>query len=159
MIQRIQTIFYLVALLIVALPLLGMEIFSFSNEDVTYHFTLFGNTRELFATNPLVLDMIQLPLFWGNVILIVLLLFTIILYKNLRLQLRLGRFVLMFYLVFIIGLFVAIYFNYTLLKITDVNVNIGSVLYLMIAGIPFVWLGNRCVNKDRKLLNSMDRLR
>ncbi|ASS49105.1 MAG: hypothetical protein A3D31_04755 [Candidatus Fluviicola riflensis] len=159
MIQRIQTIFYLVALLIVALPLLGMEIFSFSNEDVTYHFTLFGNTRELFATNPLVLDMIQLPLFWGNVILIVLLLFTIILYKNLRLQLRLGRFVLMFYLVFIIGLFVAIYFNYTLLKITDVNVNIGSVLYLMIAGIPFVWLGNRGVNKDRKLLNSMDRLR
>ncbi|MES2555274.1 MAG: DUF4293 family protein [Bacteroidota bacterium] len=159
MIQRIQTIFYLVALLIVAIPLLGMEIFSFSNEDVTYHFTLFGNTRELFAGEPVVLDMIQLPLFWGNVLVIIFLLLTIVLYKNLRLQLRLGRFLLTFYLAFIIGLFITIYFYYTLLSIIKVDLQIGSVVYLMIAGMLFVWLGNRGVNKDRKLLNSMDRLR
>jgi hypothetical protein len=159
MIQRIQTVFYLIALLMIALPLMGMEIFAFSNGDVTHHFTLFGNTRELFAGKPLVLDMLQLPLFWGNAALIVLLLLTIILYKNLRLQLRLGRFVLLFYVGFIAGLFLAMYFNYTLLAITKVNLSIGASTYLMIAGIPFVWLGNRGVNKDRKLLDSMDRLR
>ncbi|HLP54098.1 MAG TPA: DUF4293 family protein [Fluviicola sp.] len=159
MIQRIQTIFYLVALLIIALPLIGMEIFTYSNEDVTYHFTLFGNTRELFAGKPLVLDMMQLPLFWGNVILIVLLLITVILYKNLRLQLRLGRFILTFYVLYIIGLFITLYFYHTLLAVTNVNLSIAPALYLLIAGIPFVWLGNRGVNKDRKLLDSVDRLR
>jgi Domain of unknown function (DUF4293) len=159
MIQRIQTVFYFVALLLVALPLLGMEIFSFSNEDVSYHFTLFGNTRELFATDSDPLNMLQLPLYWGNVILTVLLLITIILYKNLRLQLRLGRFVLTFYVLVVIGLFIALYFNFTLLTITKVSMHIGVPVYLMIVGLPLVWLGNRGVNKDRKLLDSMDRLR
>lgn len=149
----------MVALLIVALPLLGMEIFVFSNEDVTYHFTLFDNTREVVAGKPLVLDMVQLPLFLGNVVLIILLLLTIAFYKNLRFQLRLGRFLLMLYVVFIVGLLVAVYFYHTLLSVTKADLSISPAFFVMITGILFVWLGNRGVNKDRKLLNSMDRLR
>ena len=159
MIQRIQTVFYLVALLLIALPLLGMEVFTFANENVIHHVTLFGNTRELLAPNEVTFKLVQLPLFWGNLVLVLLLLLTIILYKNLRLQLRLGRFVLMLYFLVIGGLFVVLYFIYTWLMITGVSLSIGAGVYLMVAGIPFVWLGNRGVNKDRKLLDSMDRLR
>jgi Domain of unknown function (DUF4293) len=159
MIQRIQTVFYLVALLLMAIPLLGMEIFTFSNENVIHHVTLFGNTRELLAADEVTFKLAQLPLFWGNVVVLILLIFTIILYKNLRLQLRLGRFVLSLYLIVIAGLFVVLYFVYTWLIVTGISLHIGAAMYLMIAGIPFVWLGNRGVNKDRKLLDSMDRLR
>ena len=159
MIQRIQTIFYLIAFLLIALPLIGMEIFSFSNEDLTYHFTLFGYTRELFAGKVMAFNMFQLPFFWGNLLLMILLIMALITYKSLRLQLRLGRFALSVYLVFMILVFVAIYFYSSLLVGLKVSMHIAPGLYMIIAGIPFVWLGNRGVNKDRKLLDSMDRLR
>lgn len=160
MIQRKQTVFYLLAILAAVIPLFGMDIITLSNEAVTHHITFFGTTTETIADGAVIkLNPPSFPLYFGNLILVALLFFTIILYKALRLQLRLGRFVLSFYLLLLVLLGIFIYYLGQLMMVAGVVTAFGTGTYIFAAGIIFVWLGNRGVLKDKRLIDSVDRIR
>lgn len=163
MIQRKQTIFYLVAVLILIIPLFGMDVVSFSNEYATHHVTFMGSyseVKEMVVENEdLKLQPPVWPIYFANLVLVVLLLITIVLYKSLRLQLRVGRFVLGLYFLTLIGFAFMIYYLKMYMTVAKVELQMGSAVYLIAAGIVFVWLGNRGVLKDKKLIESVDRIR
>lgn len=160
MIQRKQTIYYLIAILALLIPLFGMDIMTMSNEAVTHHVTFMGTSSETIADGAVIeLNPPQLPLYIGIVVLVILLLLTMVLYKSLRLQLRLGRFALGLYALMIIGLAVVIYYINMFMTVAKLDVEIGIGSYIFAAGILFVWLGNRGVLKDKRLIDSVDRIR
>lgn len=160
MLQRIQTIFYLIALLAILIPLFGMDIFTFSNGEVKQHMTFFGTEVEVIKTG-LGQPKIWTPsfLYIVNIVIALLLLITIVLYKSLKTQYTIGRFVLLIYGAYIIILAVLAYFDSQLLIIARSSMAIGAGFYSAVIGLPFIWLGNRGVRKDRKLLDSLNRLR
>jgi len=159
MIQRIQTVFYTLAILALALPMANMEIFSFANEDMTLSVTLFGTASDELIENGRQFPIPQLPLFLGNLLVILLLLITIFSYKNLKKQAKLGRFTMIIYLLVMAGLCVMGYFLSQWLIAFRMSLMPGIGFYFMLAAIVFIWLGNRGVKSDRKLIASLDRLR
>ena len=159
MIQRIQTVYYLLAVLVMALPLAGLELFSFSNKKVLQSVNLFGSDSHLVLSKGKLFVLPQLPLFWANLVVIFLLLLTILMFRKLRLQARLGRFTLAVYGLTIIGISVVAYFFTQLLIAFQASLTFGIGFYLMLSGVLFILMGNRGVRKDRKLLDSLNRLR
>lgn len=160
MIQRKQTIYYLIAILALLIPVFGLDVITLSNEAVTHHITFMGASSETIADGAVIeLNPPQLPLYFGNVVLAILLLLTMLLYKSLRLQLRLGRFVLGLYALMIIGLAVTIYYLDMYMTVAMLKTEFGVGSYIFAGGILFVWLGNRGVLKDKRLIDSVDRIR
>jgi hypothetical protein len=159
MIQRIQTLYYILAILVLALPMAGMQLFSFINKEMIISITLFGNEKEEVAHVVREISIPQLPLFWGNLLLILLLLITIISFKNLKRQAALGRFTMIVYLLTVGGLLFAAYSLSQLLLGFQMSLSLGIGFYCMLSALLFIWLGNRGVKKDRKLLDSLNRLR
>ena len=160
MIQRKQTIFYLVAILAAVIPLFGMDIITLSNEAVTHHITFTGASSETIADGAVIeLNPPSWPLYFGNLVLVALLLLTILFYKALRLQLRLGRFVLSVYLIVLALLVAFVYYLGQYMMVAGVATGFGMGSYIFASGIIFVWLGNRGVRRDKKLIDSVDRIR
>jgi len=159
MIQRIQTVYYLLAVLVMALPLAGLELFSFTNKKVLQSVTLFGSESHLMLSNGKLVVLPQIQLFWGNLLVIILLLFTILMYKKLKFQARLGRFTLIVYALTLIGISVVAYFFAQFLVIFQASLTFGIGSYFILSGVLFILMGNRGVRKDRKLLDSLNRLR
>lgn len=159
MIQRIQTIYYALAILSLAIPLAGMTIFSIFSSQVTHTITLFGYYPENVETFGETLRFPDLPLFFGNLIVILLLIVTIFSFKNLKRQASIGRLTLFAYLALIIGFCVIAYFVSQWALLHKMATGFGMGFYFMLPGIVFVFLGNRGVKGDRKLLDSLNRLR
>lgn len=159
MIQRIQTIYYLLAIVALSVPVFGLDMFVFPGEGVTQYVTLTGSELTEHVPGAKTLLLPDWSLYWGNVLVIVMLLLTILSYKLLKTQQKLGRFSMILFLLVLAGL---VFIGYTYsqwLLLFRTGITPGAGLYVQIAAIIFIWLGNRGVKKDRKLLDSLNRLR
>lgn len=159
MIQRIQTVYYLVALIALIVPMFGMDIFSFSNADMIQHVSLFGSELRELKPGSKQLLLPDWPVYWGNVLVLVFLFLTIVSYKRLKMQHALGRATILLYVIVLVGLMLLGYFYSQWLLIFRSSLSVGIGFYILLIGLVFVWLGNRGVRKDRKLLDSLNRLR
>lgn len=159
MIQRIQTVYYLIALIALIVPMFGMDIFSFSSADMVQHVSMFGSELKELKAGSKQLLLPDWPLFWGNVLVLVFLFLTIFSYKRLKMQLALGRATIFLYVAVLVGLLLLGYFYSQWLLIYRSSLSLGIGMYIQLIGLVFVWLGNRGVRKDRKLLDSLNRLR
>ena len=145
MIQRIQTVYLIIAIVLVALPLSGLEILSYTikDQDVSksvYSFHLLEKNEQEPSYYYLV-----------NIVLSLFGFYTIMSYKNLKKQLMLSR-------VFI-GLILFACSMPLILAIGRSNLNPGLGFYLFLSSLIFVFLAIRGINKDKKLLDSLNRLR
>jgi len=159
MIQRIQTVHYLIAIVLLAIPLLGFDLFSFSNSEATQHVTFFGNELTEDGSEFSGYQLPNLPFYWLNLAGILLLFITMLSFKKLKAQFRIGRFTVIFLFISLIILCVALYAYAQYLSVIQPNVMPGAGFYLFAASIIFVLFGNSGVKKDRKLLDSLNRLR
>jgi hypothetical protein len=158
MIQRIQTIYYTLAILSLAIPIAGMTILTVYGREMTRGITLFGpEAADVLSMESLRLP--ALPMFLGNLIVILMLILTIFSFKNLRRQASIGRITLIAYALLIVGFCVIGYFVTQWAALHNMTVAFGTGFYFMLPGILFVFLGNRGVRSDRKLLDSLNRLR
>jgi hypothetical protein len=158
MIQRIQTIYYTLAILSLAIPLAGMTILTVYGPEMTRGITLFGpEAADGLASESLRLP--ALPMFLGNLIVILMLILTIFSFKNLKRQASIGRITLIAYALLIVGFCVISYFLSQWAVLHKMITAFGLGFYFMLPGILFVLLGNRGVKSDRKLLDSLNRLR
>lgn len=186
MIQRIQTIYLLLAFVCVVL-LLFFPLFSVvaeANKDIPAHISAefgayglqFTNTiqsqHELvmgeevfadFATDP---EKGSFPVY---VVYIILALFTaasILLYKKRKRQLMVARFSFLFHTITVIGVYAFYYFGTGAIKdalplTADLTITFGLEpgFYLILATIPFLLLAIRGIKHDENLVKSLDRLR
>lgn len=147
MIQRIQTVYFLAAILLSVSLLFGIELFSLYTKETQLSLTLFGTSQKAF------------PLYIGTIILVVKTLYVMLLYKNLRLQLLFSKTLIAAYVLWAAVIFVlAFHFN-SLFANSEASTHISFGYALpLIAIIPLI-LAMLGVKKDKKLLDSLNRLR
>lgn len=152
--QRKQTLFLGIALIFVCLPFLGIPFFTYSLDEVNFQVTAFGNEN-------LVKPEVQTKGYFSLIIIIALsLILSIVSFKNRKRQILLTWISLILNLAtaaWIIMMSSAITVECSACETTRLTPAIGLFLYL--AAVPFILLGYFGIRKDKKLIDSLNRLR
>ncbi len=152
MIQRVQSIYIILSIIVV----FTASLFPFAYyviEDQVVMLDAFGWESQ---KNVLIKDFPNYPFFIGYLVSISLSIFMLLKYKNRKTQLSFGK---LNYFVLLITLI------YMFLSVSSVSFNdskdpaYGIGLYLLVSSIPFIFLANRGIKNDEKLIKSLDRLR
>jgi len=156
MLQRIQTLFLLVVVITSSVmffaPLISFISDLFYLKLYVYEFrNLTPDSEVLFGFTTV------LPLLLINAAVLVISLGTIFMFKKRILQIRLVRFTLLLSMLLIVGIFV-LYPN-IIVKSTEANSEFEVGAYIPIINLLFLFLANRGILKDEKLIRSVDRLR
>jgi len=80
-------------------------------------------------------------------------------YKNVNRQFKLGRSIFYIYFLSLIAVILLSVYGGSLLDVKTTSREMGLGYWLFIAGFPFSFLANVGIKKDKKLLDSLDRLR
>lgn len=156
MIQRIQSIYFLIALLLCAFPLFGLELFAFHWDEQQLSMNAYG-IKDL--GNP---DFSSNNDSWIlSLILVVLLALIIVLFKNRKRQITLAWFALILNLLTTSWMVLGVYAETTACttcKSSEVE-GMGTAFFIFASAFLFIFLGLRGVQKDKKLIDSLDRLR
>ncbi|TNE54196.1 MAG: DUF4293 family protein [Bacteroidetes bacterium] len=157
MIQRIQTVYYAISAICLIIVSFGMTLFLFVSEKHQIIFSAYG-LEKLDQQGQLV-EVQSGWLFLSSVALALLCIMAILSYKNLDRQMKLGRLTLLIYILILIAMIAAFYMGNRITgeEITDKKLGIGFILFAV--GFPFIFMGNLGVKRDKKLLDSLDRLR
>ncbi len=153
MIQRIQSVYLALAILSIAL-MFAFKVAGVSIDSTEAVLTVYGATIN---QQPQDLALLVVPPYVFNIVIIIVLLASIVLYKNRKRQMVIGRIA---YLL-ILGYFVFLYFAADQLAAVagEEHVSYGAGVYYPIAALAFVFLANRAIKKDEALVRSLDRLR
>lgn len=160
MIQRIQTVYLAIAMILLSIVATGSEVFRFVGEKVYYKFNSFGIERFQNAFPNGKSEIINsYPMYISLILLVMFLFVTLMAYKNLKRQLKLVRTAFYIYLLMVIGLVVFSSVGLDSLTIEPLKRELGLGFFLFIAGLPFVFLANLSIKRDKKLIDSLNRLR
>jgi hypothetical protein len=154
MIQRIQSVYLALAVLSMAL-MFAFKVAAVPTETAEAVLTIYGAT---IGESNLSIAILVIPPYVFNVLIIILLITSLLMYKNRKRQMMLGR---LSYLL-ILGYFVFLYFAVDGLANaveTAERVIYGAGIYFPVAALAFVFLANRAIKKDEALVRSLDRLR
>lgn len=157
MLQRIQTVYLLLAIALIALSaILPLAFYSNIIQGQQFNYTVLGFLQ---PQNDFAKGFNSLPLFIFAAISILLSLVTIFSFKKRKFQLSLSTFNIVAVL-FYIGI-LAYYFSNVITNNAGSNVNISLKYPLTFPAIAliFILLAMRAIKKDENLVKSLDRLR
>ena len=160
MIQRVQSIYLLLTSVLTGLTAWFELAIYYSGDQEIFRYGLFGNRAasdgELFVPGNWMVHVVIVALST------LLALFIIFIFKNRKLQLKLGQFK---YLL-LVAIILSIYFSVrNLINISPLNdfENVKPIywigFYMPVAAIAFQFLANRGIKKDEELVKSVERLR
>ena len=156
--QRVQTLYLGIAIILLGIVTAGTTLFSFVGESSRYVVNAFGITTSDLKTGE-ALEHQMMPMMVGTIALALLCFICIMSYKNLNRQFKLGRMIFMLYFISLVGLLLFSFFGDSLIDEGDMKRELGLGFYLFIAGFPFTFLANVGIKRDKRLLDSLDRLR
>ncbi len=157
MIQRIQSLYLFVSILLLSALLSGVAILSFTSEETDSKFSVFGlfwknKNEEIFKPD------LSFPFYAILILLILLQLSTLFQFKKLKTQLKWAQYSFMLHV--LLGLSLLIFWlagAELALPSSRVTPEIG--LFLFLGGIPFSFLAVKAIKKDKALIDSVDRIR
>ena len=158
MIQRIQTLYLFITIILLTIVTFGSTLFSFLNEISRFSFGTYGIV-EYSLENDKVIGTTSFPFFIGTIALILLCFLCIMSYKNLNRQFKLGRMIFGIYFLMLIVVVLLSYFGDSMLDAKTTSREMGLGFLLFVAGFPFTFLANIGIKRDKELLSSLDRLR
>lgn len=158
MIQRIQTVYLAVVIILLTFVTLGSELFSFVNETTRFTFNSYG-IMEYDIVSGKMISQQSFPFYLGTIALILLSFIALMSYKNLNRQFKLGRTVFGIYFLMLISVIILSYFGTKLVDAETTGRELGLGFFLFVVGFPFTFLANTGIKRDKKLLDSLDRLR
>ncbi|MDX2361781.1 MAG: DUF4293 domain-containing protein [Crocinitomicaceae bacterium] len=158
MIQRIQTVYLAITIILLSIVTVGSTLFSFVNETARYTFSSYGITTYSLE-NDQVINTKTFPIFVGTIALALLCFLAVMSYKNLARQFKLGRTIFYLYFVMLVTVLVLSFYGDALIDTETTTRELGLGFYLLVAGFPFTFLSNTAIKRDKKLLESLDRLR
>ena len=135
---------------------MGLEFYRFVQPNEAFTFSVFGiesvkgDASTIHKSIPIYLSVIGFCLF---------LFMTLMSYKNLKRQLKWARGGTFLYAVFVLASIVFYYVGGGFLTEGAYTRELGFGYALLIAGFPFCFLAQLGIKKDKKLLDSLDRLR
>jgi hypothetical protein len=160
MLQRIQTVYFIIVMVILASLLSGVEIFAMSDGKMNFSQSVFGVERQNVKGGH-VEWMGQFEYTYLFVIVYVMFVFLAMMsYKSLKRQYTLAKIVLYIYVLFVLAILAVTTFGingYSSGEISGIHVGIG--FYLLNCGLPFSYFALKGVQKDKVLLDSLNRLR
>jgi len=156
MLQRIQSVFLFVVVL-TSITLFFLPVISFISELLymklyIYKFETLTPESDVHFTFAMVL-----PLLLLNAGVLLLSLVTIFRYRDRILQIKLVRFTMLLSMLLIVGIFV--FYPFLLMKSSAAEYDFEIGAYIPIINLLFLFLANRYILKDEKLVRSVDRLR
>lgn len=156
MIQRIQTIYLaLAAICLLLTAAFDFAAYAWEGQTEMIIFGIRGLSENAADVNAWFPYFIAIPLAAGLSV------FSILQFKNRKRQLLLGKVSYLILLLIIVMLFIDVYGFQEKLGGEGVEVFMGFDIgiFLPVAALPFVFLANRAIKKDEKLIRSVDRLR
>jgi len=158
MIQRIQTVYLAIVIILLSIVTIGSELFSYLNETSRFTFSSYGITEYSIESGD-VIGTKTFPFFLGTAALALLSFVCLMSYKNLKRQYKLGRTIFGLYFLMLVTIIVLSTFGDKIIDIETPTRELGIGYMLFVAGFPFVFLANTGIKRDKKLLESLDRLR
>ncbi len=158
MIQRIQSVYLAITIICLSLASFGMVTFSYLSDKTRYAIDAFGVTETNKADGKFI-NHDSFPAFLIGVALILIAIVTLMSYKDLKRQHRFGRMLFYSYFIVIASVIVMINFGSGQIAKDIIGKEMGLGFLFLVIGFPFVFLANTGINRDRKLLDSLNRLR
>jgi len=153
MIQRIQTLYLLISVVVINLLFL-LPINELTNSEHILRFTIFGISEIVLDKSELIIE--TMPLLVLTSFSALSLFFSIFLFKNRRLQTRL----VVYSIVVLIGLqTLFIFYLYKITTLNQTNFSFSPGLFLPIVAAFIAFLAFRAIRKDDELVKSADRIR
>ena len=152
MIQRIQTIYLVLAALLLGLTF-AFPFATYSLMQGEVIFNAYGVSDNAGEINTFFPYYIVIALSMG------LALFSILQYKKRKLQITVGRFLYLLLGVTIAFVFIDFYSLKGQLEVDSAAVSYGVSMFLPVAALPILFMANRNIRKDEDLIKSLDRLR
>lgn len=159
MIQRIQTVYLILVILFLGGTLFSSEIFSFLSEDARYIVSAYGVSEYNKEGTEFITSAVTMPLYIGFIAMILIAFITIMSYKNLKRQFKLGRTLFGLYFITLLSILAFNLFGDKMLVATITSKELGLGFFLFVVGFPFTFLANTGIKRDKALLSSLDRLR
>jgi hypothetical protein len=160
MLQRIQTLYFILVTILLSTLLSGVEIFGFSTSKNYLSYSVYGIQSFKNEANAPLGKAEHLEgsiLFYFIIAFVLFVYFVMMSYKNLKKQFRLARIVALIYLVGLVALLLA--GSLGLLVKGAVAIQLGLGYYICVVGLPFSYFAFKGIKKDKDLLESLDRLR
>lgn len=158
MIQRIQSLYLVIAITLLSIVSVGLPLFAFANDTSIFEFSSFGITEYGINGNKVV-NYQHYPIYIGTIALTLLSFICLMSYKNLERQFKLGRTIFYLYFVMLITVVVLTFVGDSLIDAENLTRHLGTGFFLFVAGFPFIFLANTGIKRDKNLLKSLDRLR
>lgn len=164
MIQRIQTIYILIATICLSIVTLGHSILIYFFESTranmeSFQLTLNGiENQEKIATS----SAFNIPLNFVSYLLIILLLISIFSFKNLKRQdllVKIGTLVYSLILIFVVIVYFFNDLGTTITNNTKYTPQFDAGFFILCVGLPALILANNGIKRDKKLIDSLNRLR
>ncbi|MDG1427653.1 MAG: DUF4293 family protein [Crocinitomicaceae bacterium] len=158
MIQRVQTLYLGLAIIMLFVVTFGVTLFSFVNETSRFSFNAYGILETNIKTGEKI-GFESFPLYIGTIALSLLCVIAIMSYKNLARQYKLGRTIFGLYFISLVGILVLSIYGDSMIEAKTTAREMGLGFFLFVAGFPFTFLANTGIKRDKRLLESLDRLR
>lgn len=158
MIQRVQTIYLTIAIILLSIVTIGSDLFSFINETSRFTFNTFGITEYSIEAGKVV-GTSSFPFYLGTIALVLLSFICLMSYKNVKRQYKLGRMVFGLYFLMLVSIILLTIFGDALIDIETNSRELGVGFIIFVVGFPFTFLANTGIKRDKNLLDSLDRLR
>lgn len=158
MIQRIQTIYLLVSIICLSVVTFGRTtlIHFFGTTMENYELSVFGIVNQEKAA---LQNNFNLPLYIVSFLLIGLLLFAVFSFKNLKRQGLLVSVSIILYSILTAAVLAAYFLHSIKIENMPATALISSGFYILAIGLPTLFLANNGIKRDKKLIDSLNRLR
>lgn len=159
MIQRIQTVYLLVAIIMLSIASFWGNFFDIITDEAIFHFNAFGISKYTLDGKELI-SQTSIPLFVITLALALFALFVMLSYKKLNKQFKYSRLLWGLYLLLLAG--IAAWFYLIAPGQTSGEViqsNYSSAFYILVIGLPFTHLAYAGIRKDKRTIDSLNRLR
>lgn len=159
MIQRIQSVYLFLAILSSAVLFSGLEIFSFQDYESTFSLNLYGiniSNDKGISNSSIILNKIFLVF---NMIFIAIMFITLFSYKKIKKQLALAKYLLYLSVLLILMLIYTYFQAESFLNSQIETTSLGTGFFFWFLTFPLIFLAFNGVKKDKRLLDSLNRLR
>lgn len=159
MIQRIQSLFLLGAIIMLTIASFWGDFFEIVTDEGRFNFNAFGISQYTTDGKELI-SQTSLPLYIITLALALFAFFILLSYKKLNNQFKYAKLLWGLYLLTLIG--VTVWFYLIAPKQVSGEIiysNYAASFYLLVIGLPFTHLAYAGIRKDKKTIDSLNRLR
>lgn len=159
MIQRIQSLFLLISVLILVVAAFWRNFFEFVTTTGVYHFNGQGVFKQTIEGGELE-SIVSFPVYMVLLLLAAFAFYILLRFKNLNKQLSSVKLLWGMYLMVLFGIAMWRYF-FAAGQVTGEVLNhyFSYDFYLLVIGLPFVQMAMTYIAKDKKKIESIDRIR